>query len=215
MKWFYLGLVLSVLVTACSDESAKPTATTTDSKAESIATTIVNTSQPPPASQPSAKLVSSAYQEIAWEALELPGQGMADIMRKYQPQLDAVSDNDQAAGDQLIDKLQAELNAAPINPELNGKKIKLSGFVTPLEIDEKQGKVKEFLLVPYFGACIHVPPPPVNQTLLIRPQPEHTINLEQIYSGVTVSGIITTKASTTKLAQAGYQIIEAQVEVMP
>ena len=49
--------------------------------------------------------------------------------------------------------------------EYNGKQVKLPGFVVPLEYSDK-GRVKEFLLVPYFGACIHYPPPPPNQISL-------------------------------------------------
>ena len=39
--------------------------------------------------------------------------------------------------------------------------MRLPGYVVPLE--EVKGELKEFLLVPYFGACIHSPPPPANQ----------------------------------------------------
>ncbi|MGL4829805.1 MAG: DUF3299 domain-containing protein, partial [Vibrio sp.] len=50
-----------------------------------------------------------------------------------------------------------------VRTELNGSRVKIPGFVIPLEGDDQ--KVTEFLLVPYFGACIHVPPPPPNQII--------------------------------------------------
>jgi hypothetical protein len=48
----------------------------------------------------------------------------------------------------------------------NGKQIRIAGFVVPLSFD--QTETSEFLLVPYVGACIHVPPPPPNQIILVR-----------------------------------------------
>ena len=47
---------------------------------------------------------------------------------------------------------------APVVAELNGKRVKIGGYVVPLDFDAT--KVTEFLLVPFVGACIHVPPPP-------------------------------------------------------
>nr|WP_045422113.1 DUF3299 domain-containing protein [Vibrio jasicida] len=53
-----------------------------------------------------------------------------------------------------------------VRPELNGSTVKIPGFVIPLEGDANT--VTEFLLVPYFGACIHVPPPPPNQIIYVK-----------------------------------------------
>lgn len=204
-------LLLGLLITACTDDKqssiigAKQTSTPELTTAPAVQTANLAVSANP------AK-TDHDYQAMTWASLELPGQGTGDIMRKYQPLLDKISDDDTAAGDQLMEKMQAEFNAAPINPALNGKKIKLPGFVSPLEVDEQTGQVKEFLLVPYFGACIHVPPPPLNQIILVRPTAGKSITMEQIYEPVTVWGVITTEAANTKLAQAGYQIKEARLE---
>ena len=200
-----LVLLSSLCLAACGDTTPS---TTTDNKAS---TATEETSAASTQVSSSAETQTSDYQEIAWEDLELPGQGMADIMRKYQPLLDKISDSDTAASDELMDKMQAEFNAAPVNPALNNKKIKLSGFVSPLEVDDTKGQVKEFLLVPYFGACIHVPPPPLNQIILVRPESGKSINMEQIYEPVTVTGVLSTETIKTNLAQAGYQIKAATV----
>ncbi|KAG1682739.1 Vegetative incompatibility protein HET-E-1 [Nymphon striatum] len=103
---------------------------------------------------------------------------------------------------EVMKRLQAALNNAPVNTELDKKKIRLSGFISPLEIDEKEGVVKEFLLVPYFGACIHVPPPPLNQTLLIKPAKDQQIKLEDAYEPIWISGVIHAESTVTKLAEA-------------
>lgn len=50
--------------------------------------------------------------------------------------------------------------------QLDGQKVKIPGFMVPLE-DNLQ-KVSEFLLVPTPTACIHVPPPPPNQMIYVR-----------------------------------------------
>lgn len=145
------------------------------------------------------------YKEIAWEDLEIPGKGMDDIVKKYQAQIDNIPEGDPKEK-AVMEKMQADMNAAPVNPKMNGKKIKLPGFITPLEIDEKNDVIKEFLLVPYFGACIHVPPPPLNQTILVKPQPGTTVSMGDLYSPIWVYGTLSTDFSHTDLADAGYQI---------
>jgi hypothetical protein len=51
---------------------------------------------------------------------------------------------------------------------LERKLVRLAGFVVPLE--DFQERAKEFLLVPYFGACVHLPPPPPNQLVYVTLQ---------------------------------------------
>lgn len=50
--------------------------------------------------------------------------------------------------------------------EVNGKVARVPGFMVPLEDDDEY--VTEFLLVPYVGACVHTPPPPPNQIVLVK-----------------------------------------------
>ncbi len=49
---------------------------------------------------------------------------------------------------------------------LDKKLVAVPGFMVPLEDDAEQ--VTEFLLVPFSGACIHVPPPPPNQMIYVK-----------------------------------------------
>ena len=62
-------------------------------------------------------------------------------------------------------KRQRMKKATAVVPELDGQQVKLPGYLLPLEFDQK--KVTEFLLVPWFGACIHTPPPPPNQIVFV------------------------------------------------
>jgi hypothetical protein len=98
---------------------------------------------------------------------------------------------------------------ASVNKTLDGKQIKLPGFVVPLSIDRKQ-MVGEFLLVPYFGACIHVPPPPPNQIVYVALSTP--IHLDRVYDPVWVTGRLTTQQALTGLAVASYSLAATKLE---
>ena len=87
-----------------------------------------------------------------------------------------------------------------IREELNGSKVKIPGFVIPLEGDDKI--VTEFLLVPYFGACIHVPPPPPNQILYVKF--EKGAPIQQLWDVVYVVGKLKTQHISHEMAEVGY-----------
>ena len=87
-----------------------------------------------------------------------------------------------------------------VREELNGSKVKIPGFVIPLEGDDKA--VTEFLLVPYFGACIHVPPPPPNQIVYVK-FPEGA-PIQQLWDVVYVVGTLKTQPVSHELAEVGY-----------
>ena len=91
---------------------------------------------------------------------------------------------------------------------LNGKALRLGGYPVPLENDAK-GRVTEFFLVPYPGACIHVPPPPPNQIVLVR-YPKG-IRIDDIYSPIWVSGTLKVETVSNDLADAAYAIDDAKV----
>ena len=94
---------------------------------------------------------------------------------------------------------------------LDGKAIRLGGYPVPLENDAK-GRVTEFFLVPYPGACIHVPPPPPNQIVLVRyPQ---GLKLTDIYTPLWVSGTLKIEQVSNDLADAAYAIDKARVKVV-
>jgi uncharacterized protein len=95
--------------------------------------------------------------------------------------------------------------------------VRIAGFVVPLDIDKN--KVKEFLLVPYFGACIHVPPPPSNQAIHAinatnnHPQQNKILKDAALIQGpVTIVGKMQTIPSTTSLGSAGYKMQIESIE---
>jgi hypothetical protein len=70
--------------------------------------------------------------------------------------------------------------------------------------------VTEFLLVPYFGACLHVPPPPSNQ--IVHVFPKAPVPEDLAMNAVWVVGTMKTVQVSTKMGAAGYQIRGEQVE---
>ncbi|WP_431520162.1 DUF3299 domain-containing protein [Pseudoalteromonas piscicida] len=97
--------------------------------------------------------------------------------------------------------VQPDLNA-PVVKELDGQHVSLPGFVVPLEGNSEV--LTEFLLVPYFGACIHVPPPPPNQ--IVHVKFKDGVPIESLYDAITVSGTIKVATWKGDIAQTGYMM---------
>lgn len=92
--------------------------------------------------------------------------------------------------------------------ELEGQTVSIGGYVVPLDLDATT--VKEFLLVPFVGACIHVPPPPANQIIYVKA--DKGFEIGGAFDPVTVTGKIHTTAAFTGLADAGYTITPDSIE---
>ena len=101
----------------------------------------------------------------------------------------------------MMQELREILDSAPTRSELDGTKLRLPGYVVPLE--SGRGGVKQFLLVPYFGACIHTPPPPANQivhVVLATPKPLRTME------AVWVSGTLRVDRQDSRFGVSGYRL---------
>lgn len=94
---------------------------------------------------------------------------------------------------------------------MGGKKIRIGGYPVPLESNAK-GASTLFFLVPYPGACIHVPPPPPNQLILVR-YPKG-MALDDIYAPIWVSGALKVEAVSTDLADAAYALDASAVRLV-
>jgi len=145
-------------------------------------------------------LWAAAPRELDWPALIPEGAPVIP------PQLTPLHDMSQ-----LSDALSAESAPAahqqapdaPVVKDLDGQQIKLPGYIVPLEVSE-EGRTTEFLLVPYYGACIHVPPPPANQIVHIFS--EMGVRVEDLYQPYWIEGKLQVRASRSELADAGYQM---------
>jgi uncharacterized protein len=89
---------------------------------------------------------------------------------------------------------------------LDHQKVKLSGYVVPLESDN-DGKMIEFFFVPFYGACIHVPPPPPN--MLIHVRLVHGIDTPSLYDPLTLKGVLHTEVTQNAMASSAYAMDDA------
>lgn len=99
-------------------------------------------------------------------------------------------------------------HARLFNMDLEGAFIRMPGYVVPLDIDARG--VKTFLLVPYVGACIHVPPPPANQLVYVEtvePWPH-----ADLWAAVWVTGTMRTQLQSTNLGEIGYALDAVEME---
>jgi len=103
----------------------------------------------------------------------------------------------------LDDAYQQALVSQKVIPEMNGKPVRIAGFIVPLEFDDEL-TVTEFFLVPYFGACIHLPPPPPNQMIYVT-YPKG-IKLDALYSPFWVSGVLETDVKRNDLGTSAYSM---------
>lgn len=85
--------------------------------------------------------------------------------------------------------------------ELDGERIRIPGFVVPIETDG-EGKLRTFFLVPYFGACIHVPPPPANQ--IIYGRLEEPIEMVNIWDAFYMEGTLNIEEVSNETADSAY-----------
>lgn len=94
-------------------------------------------------------------------------------------------------------RAERERRAKAVDATLDGKTVRMPGFVLPLEYAGK--KVSEFLLVPWVGACIHTPPPPPNQIVHVRMVKGAEFESKGMYAAVWVTGKLAAKASKPTL----------------
>ncbi len=108
----------------------------------------------------------SAFTEIIWEDL-MPEKWLGEVKTQMAEigRLGFLVDGSEAANKAMQD-LREKWDKAPIEEKWIDQPVKIAGYVVTLDANKKS--ISEFLLVPYFGACIHLPPPPANQIILVK-----------------------------------------------
>lgn len=89
-----------------------------------------------------------------------------------------------------------------------GKTVRIPGFMVPFE-DGMSG-VDEFLLVPYFGACIHTPPPPPNQIVYVKMQRGQRVEVN-IWDPVYIEGVLEIESIESPYGTVGHQVLGTAV----
>lgn len=157
------------------------------------------------ASQPGPVDGARHYREISWRHLVPMGW---DPMKRFRDlNLNRLSDGSPRMAE-LMAELREELDKAPLVESLQDNPVRLPGYVVPLP-GSREG-LREFLLVPYFGACIHMPPPPANQIILVR-LAEPTKQLRSMDT-VWVRGVLKLDRQPSEMGVSGYRLDEAVAE---
>ncbi|HEV7778682.1 MAG TPA: DUF3299 domain-containing protein [Luteibacter sp.] len=93
-------------------------------------------------------------------------------------------------------------------PGLAGQRVRLTGYVVPLNTDAN-GDMTEFFFVPFYGACIHVPPPPPN--MLIHVRLDKAIPTPQIWDPFWLRGTLRISIEHNAIAASAYSMADAQL----
>ena len=115
----------------------------------------------------------------------------------------AINKNFNTSNDPSMKAWADVMSSAKVRAELNGRKVKIPGFVVPIEYDADQN-ITAFFLVPYFGACIHVPPPPPNQIVYVSGA--KNLKADLIYNPFWIEGTLTTDVMSHDLANSAYSL---------
>ena len=144
---------------------------------------------------------SDAPRKILWDHLVPEGWDPYALFNQLSDEeIAALSEEEYYA---LQEKARQMLARAPVVKELDGQTVRIPGFVLPLEYEGT--RIREFLLMPYLGACLHIPPPPANQ--IIRGSLAQAHDLQEMWRPVWISGRLKTGHATNKLGEGGYDSI--------
>ena len=186
-----LGLLLAALCTsAVQAQSVRDTVRETVPQVQPA----LSADAPPPGAS-----VPGPTRTIGWEQLIPAGWDPYKDLKALN--LDKLKDNDPKA-EEALKKMRKMWDNAPINPLILGQSVRLPGYVVPLE--DLAAGIKEFLLVPYFGACVHSPPPPANQIVhVLLGKPAKNLRLMDV---VWVNGPMSATKTDSHMGVASYRI---------
>lgn len=168
-----------------------------------------------------------AMRELSWEDLmpegepELLRELYAEFFDEFEKKFLAAQQVPLSQAAEAIDPTEfiEEGSAADTMPqigtfnvvkELDGQLIRLPGYAVPLDFN-KDHAYTEFLLVPYFGACLHSPPPPPNQIIYVRS--ETPVIVKNISMPVWVEGVMKTEKKESDIGNAAYRLALSKLEL--
>lgn len=199
---FGLILLTTLFLLACENSETDPVEKKPDSVISQAETKSDKTEE-------YKELPQSAFEKVEWidlmpkdnlDALMNPPSYISDVEEgSFEDQISNELQNTIATAND--DRYQQAMISTEIIPEMDGKPIQIPGFIVPLEFSDDQ-TVTEFFLVPFFGACIHVPPPPPNQVIFVKaPQ---GLELKALYDPFWISGVLKTSLVENEVATAAY-----------
>lgn len=158
-------------------------------------------------------LASAAdYEEIDWVAL-MPEDDLSALLNRPEI-LNDIADGSAADSiddfaskqfeDEQAQRYQQALVSTRVIDEFDGKAIRIPGFIVPLEQNEEQ-KATAFFVVPYFGACLHMPPPPPNQILYV--EYKEGVAVENLYDPYWFEGTVKIDNHESALGTSAYSLV--------
>ena len=176
------------------------------------------------ASQAASEAVSATL--LVWEDLMPEGEDvllaemysefyedMEDRMLQQMTLAEAAKSEDinlaELVAEGSADDTMEQIGTFNVVESLNGEKIRIPGYIVPLDFSAKS-EHDEFLLVPYFGACLHSPPPPPNQIVFVRADP--AAKIPNIDEPVWLEGTMKTGKFTSDLGNSAYELSLSKLE---
>lgn len=215
-KFILLGV--SILILSACDQSEGDIASNDSISAETEQQNTMLDEQEAKSQQQDKATSTPTFKNIDWADL-MPEQDLEALLNppSYVTETEDLPLEDrvskqllnalEAAGD---DRYQQALVSTNVVPEMDGKSVRVPGFIVPLEFNDDQ-TITQFFLVPFFGACIHVPPPPPNQVIFVSyPQ---GFKLDDLYDPIWVSGILETSLVQNDMAVAAYSLKMLSFEI--
>jgi len=147
---------------------------------------------------PRASAADQAPRQLVWDDLMPIGETelLAELMKEHMSRVSDIREG--SANDEMI-----QVGTFNVVESLDGERVRIPGFVIPFSFNRKS-EYDEFLLVPYAGACIHVPPPPPNQIIFVTtPEP---VKVPDIWSPVWATGELSTRRHENNLGDAAYSL---------
>lgn len=174
-----------------------------------LAVTMVEAAGSPESSSVNKPVKPTAFKTLEWPDL-MPQQDLDALLNppEYLSDIEDGSEEDQISSqisNSIVaakdDRYQQALVSTNIRPEMNGQAIRIPGFIVPLPFSDNQ-VITEFFIVPFFGACIHVLPPPPNQIIHVK-YPKG-FKLEALYNPFWLSGVLKTTLIENDMATSAY-----------
>jgi uncharacterized protein len=153
--------------------------------------------QPPVAEHVKGFELPNHVLQIDWDQLVPPGSSKAEPPPPVHTYLGE-------AGPAAL-----QTGSGAVNPALEGLTLRIPGFIVPLD-ETTHGLVTEFFFVPYYGACIHVPPPPPNQMVYVKPM--KPILVKDTFNAYWITGVMHVQVRTTHIASSSYSMKVDKVE---
>ena len=162
-------------------------------------------------SAPAFSADAQSYEDIDWTEL-MPAEDLSALLNRP-AFLDDIADGSaqdsldsfqqRQLEDEQAQQYQAALSSTRVIQGFDGKAIRIPGFIVPLEQNEDK-EVTRFFIVPYFGACLHMPPPPPNQILYV--ESEQGITLENLFDPYWFEGVVSIEQKVDAMGTSAYSL---------